>query len=219
MRHKETILFAFLIGAANVSLFVGGFSDGLIYLPEKVTQGQWWRLATHPFVHVSFYHLLLDGAAFLMLYAQLAEKRLAKRIGYLLGIHAAVVAAVTWSLPGVQAFGYCGLSGIAHGLMAVWCLERMGVFDGPQACSTDRMERLIAAGVFVGLLAKSIYEVAVGHVVFESTHFGDVGVPVVASHLAGVIGAVIVYAVFNYRLFILKKDRVSAFGKLTCQTS
>ena len=197
MRHKETILFAVLILAANVSLFSGVFHDGLIYLPEKVMQGQVWRLVTHPFVHVGFYHLLLDGAAFLMLYAQLAERSLARRVGYLLGIHAAVVAAVTASLPSVQAMGYCGLSGIAHGLMAVWCLERMGIFGGAQAYPTDRCERWIAVGIFIGLLAKSIYEVTAGHMFLESTHLGDVGVPVVASHLAGVVGAVAIYTLLN----------------------
>lgn len=194
MRHKETILLAVLIAAANVSLAAGVFPASLIYLPEKVMAGQWWRLATHPFVHVSAYHLLLDGAAFLMLYAQLAEKRLAKRIGYLLGIHAAVVAGVTWSLPTVEAVGYCGLSGLAHGLMAVWCLERMGG-------GADRVQRRLAMGVLAGLLVKCVYEVTAGQVLFESTHLGDVGVPVVASHLAGVLGAAAIYAILHVPLF------------------
>lgn len=186
MRRKEIIVLLIVITAANIPLFMGTFSDGLIYLPDRVADGQWWRLFTHPFVHVSLYHLLLDGAAFLLLYAQLAEESLFKRIGYLLGIHLAVVLAVTYALPHVQAVGYCGLSGVAHGLMAVWCLERMG------RRSLGR-ERLIAGVVFAGLLGKSIYEVMAGHAFFESTHFGDVGVPVVAAHLAGIIGAVAVY--------------------------
>ena len=59
------------------------------------------------------------------------------------------------------------------------------------------MERLIAIGILVGLFAKSIYEAAVGHVFFESTHLGYVGIPVVVSHLAGVIGAVVIYTLLN----------------------
>lgn len=197
MRHKEIILFAVLILATNVGLFVGDFPEALSYVPEKVMSGQWWRLATHPFVHVSLYQLMLDGAAFLMLYAQLAETRLGRRLGYLLGIHTAVTTAVTMSLPGVQAAGYCGLSGIAHGLMAVWCLERMGIFGGAEPHPAEKTERWMAVMIFFGLLVKSAYEVAVGHVFLESTHFGYVGVPVVASHLAGVIGAVMTYGVLN----------------------
>lgn len=205
MRHKETILFAVLIGAANAALLFGVFPESLVYYPDKVMQGQWWRLLSHPFVHVSGYHLLLDGAAFLMLYEQLLEKRLARRIGYLVGIHAAVVAAVTVSLPHLQAVGYCGLSGLAHGLMAVWCLERMGLFARSQENPADRHEQWIAVGVFVGLLAKSLYEVTVGHVFFESTHLGYVGVPVVASHLAGVVGATVIYGLFHIQFSRLRE--------------
>lgn len=190
MRVSEIIVLAVLILAANLWLASGVFPEGLIYEPGQVLQGQWWRLVTHPFVHVSGYHLLLDGAAFLLLYGQLAERRLAKRLGYLAGIQAAVLSAVTLSLPHVQAVGYCGLSGLAHGLMAVWCLERM---------RTDGTERLPALGLFVCLVGKSIYEVTAGQVIFASTHLGDVGVPVVAAHLGGVIGAVVMYTVLHLR--------------------
>jgi rhomboid family GlyGly-CTERM serine protease len=215
MRHKEMILLAGLIAAANVSLAAGVFPASLIYLPDKVLAGQWWRLVTHPFVHVSAYHLLLDGAAFLMLYAQLAETSLAKRIGYLVGIHAAVTAAVTWSLPGMQAVGYCGLSGLAHGLMAVWCLERMG------GGGADRVQRRLAMGVLAGLVVKCVYEVTAGQVLFASTHLGDVGVPVVASHLAGVAGAMLVFAGFKVQSFIggrLRIDITSLQKRKECQT-
>ncbi len=191
MKRKELIIFAVIIILANVSLLFGRVADGFIYLPEKVFAGQLWRLITHPFVHVSGYHLLLDGAAFLLLYAQIQEKSFARRILYLLGIHAAVVATVTLSLPAVTSAGYCGLSGLAHGLMALWCIERIA------SSGTDKLERRLAAVVGVGLLAKSLYEAAVGHVFFESIHFGSVGIPVVISHLAGVMGAVITYGILN----------------------
>ena len=195
MRYKEIILFTVVITLANLPLLGGGVFESLIYVPETVMQGQWWRVVTHAFVHVSFYNLVLDGVAFLLLYAQLAEASFAKRMGYLAGINAAVVGSVTWNLP-AGAFGYCGLSGIAHGLMAVWCLERM---SGLHGIRKDRAERWTAGGVFVGLVVKSIYEVSVGHVFLEAAHLGDIGVPVVASHLAGVIGAVMVYGFMNGR--------------------
>ena len=151
----------------NIPLLSGGFFDQLIYSPEKVLVGQWWRIVTHPFVHVSIYHLLLDGAAFLLLYAQLVEKSIVKRLGYLLAIHVAVALAVTTNLS-VQTVGYCGLSGLAHGLMAIWCLERIGSLK--ENGFGDKTERLIAAGVFIGLLIKCIFEVTVGHAFFETMH-------------------------------------------------
>ncbi len=199
MKRKEILIFGIILTLANTPLLFGGFTDQLIYLPQKVFAGQWWRLLTHPFVHVSFYHLLLDGAAFLLLYAQLAEKSTAKRLGYLLCIHVAVVLAVTMSLPSVQAAGYCGLSGLAHGLMALWCLERMGG-------QNDKTERKLAIGIFTGLLAKCIYEVAAGHVFFASMHLGSVGVPVVSSHLAGVVGAMVMYGLLNTSNLIKQKQ-------------
>ena len=200
MKRLDLIIFTVVLIIVNMPLLFGGFSDQLAYYPEKVISGQWWRLITHPFVHVSLYHLLLDGAAFLMLYAQLAEKRVFQRIAYLLGIHTAVLLGVTWGLPHVQAAGYCGLSGVAHGVMALWCMERMG---GQHA----KVEQRLGICIFVGLLAKCIYEVSTGHVFFESMHFGSVGVPVVVSHLAGVVGAVVTYALLNMsHLRITKKQ-------------
>ena len=60
MRRLEMILFAVLLGVLNISFLSGSFSESLIYLPEKVAQGQLYRLVSHPFVHISIYHLLLD---------------------------------------------------------------------------------------------------------------------------------------------------------------
>jgi len=206
MIHRfDTILFAVLLGALNAPLFVGSFSEGLIYLPEKVAQGQFYRLLTHPFVHISLYHLVLDGAAFLILYSQLQAKSVVKRMAYLLGIHAAVIVGVTASLGHINATGYCGISGVAHGLMAIWCMER--IFS-TKTTSEQKTEQWIAGAVLLGLIAKCIYEVTVGHVVFESMHLGDVGVPVVASHLWGVIGALAVFPICNSLFSIYKKKRI-----------
>ena len=194
MRRLEIILFAVLLVALNGPLFVGSFSTNLIYLPEKVALGQFYRLLTHPFVHISLYHLVLDGAAFLILYSQLQAKSVVRRMAYLLGIHAAVVVGVTASLGHINAIGYCGISGVAHGLMAIWCMERIfGNKNSPE----QKTEQRVAGVVLLGLVVKCIYEVTVGHVVFESMHLGDVGVPVVASHLWGVIGAAISFYLFK----------------------
>ncbi len=198
MRRLEIILFAVLLVALNAPLFVGSFSEGLIYLPEKVAQGQFYRLLTHPFVHISVYHLVLDGAAFLILYSQLQAKSVIRRMVYLLGIHAAVVVGVTASLGHINAIGYCGISGVAHGLMAIWCMERIFSI---KTTSEQKTEQWIAGVILLGLVAKCIYEVTVGHVIFESMHLGDVGVPVVASHLAGVVGAVGSFFLLNTQWF------------------
>ena len=33
---------------------------------QAVGGGQWWRLLTHPFVHVSAWHLLLDASIYIL---------------------------------------------------------------------------------------------------------------------------------------------------------
>jgi rhomboid family GlyGly-CTERM serine protease len=204
MKRKEMIIFTMLLALANLPLLFGGFFEQLVYFPENNIAGSWWSCMTHPFVHASLYHLLVDGAAFLLIYAQLQEKSVIRRLLYLIGIHVSVVFGVTLGLPAVEAAGYCGLSGIAHGLMALWCLERLDVALQKTAETT---ERWIAGALLAGVLAKSIYEVSVGHVFFESTHLGDVGVPVVASHLAGVLGAIVIYGIVNIQhTRLLKKN-------------
>jgi hypothetical protein len=107
------------------------------------------------------------------------------------------------SLGHINAIGYCGISGIAHGLMAIWCMERI---FGVKTNAEQKTEQRIAGVVLLGLIAKCIYEVIAGHVLFESMHLGDVGVPVVASHLWGVIGALAVFPVCNTVSFYLQKN-------------
>ena len=196
MRRIETIFFIILFALLNLPLLFGGFSDAFIYIPEQVASGQLYRLLTHPFVHISLYHLILDGAAFILLYTQLNAKSLIKRLAYLLGIHAAVTMGVTLAMPTIAANSYCGISGVAHGLMAVWCMERM---TAVKTTSEQKTEGRIAGIVLIGLIAKCVYETVAGHVFFESLHLGNVGIPVVASHLAGVIGAMVVYGIINMK--------------------
>src|SRR5204863_8756069 len=71
----ELIAFALILIIANAPLLGGSWRGQVVFFPGAVGSGEWWRVFTHPFVHVSWYHLLLDGAAFLMLYAELGGWR------------------------------------------------------------------------------------------------------------------------------------------------
>ena len=61
----------------------GGLNSAMLFLPDAVRAGEWWRVLTHPFVHVTWYHLLLDGAAFFLLYNELQTEPVLRRAGYL----------------------------------------------------------------------------------------------------------------------------------------
>src|SRR5262245_45811068 len=70
-RGAELLVFLAMIIGCNLHLFAGGFPEATVFLPERVAAGEWWRLVTHAFAHLSWYHLALDGAGFLILYRSL----------------------------------------------------------------------------------------------------------------------------------------------------
>src|SRR5712671_432519 len=63
-----------LLVVLNWPLLYGTCNQALVFLPAPVRNGEWWRVLAHPFVHVTWYHLLLDGSAFLLLYKDLRQQ-------------------------------------------------------------------------------------------------------------------------------------------------
>ncbi|MCK5173602.1 MAG: rhomboid family intramembrane serine protease, partial [Planctomycetes bacterium] len=123
MKRFEIYIYAAIILALNLPLATGRIFGSMIFLPDNVMGGQLWRIITHPFVHVSWYHLLLDGVAFFILYTQLSEQSRPRRTVYVASCGLTSMIAAWIALPASGALGYCGLSGIGHGLMAVCALE------------------------------------------------------------------------------------------------
>src|SRR5881396_3714973 len=83
MRFELSALAAIIV-LLNLPLLHSACAVDLIFLPDRVAAGEWWRVFTHWFVHVSWYHLLLDATAFLMLYQGLAGRSAFERLGYVL---------------------------------------------------------------------------------------------------------------------------------------
>ncbi len=185
--HKQwDLLFLMaLLVFANRTLLWGAVNHALIYHPVPVLAGEWWRLLSYPWVHLSWYHLLLDAGAFYLLYTGLTEKRGAIRL--------TIIAACSASsllfgvvLGAAQDIGLAGLSGIDHGLMAVISLEMI---------RTSR-RRNLGLACFALVLAKCVYEIATGEAVFASLHIGLCGIPVVATHAGGLFGGVLAFGTF-----------------------
>ncbi len=173
--HWDCALLAGILAIANLHLLFSVGYQQLVFLPEAVAQGQWWRLFTHPFVHLSLYHLLLDAGAFFLLYPGLAGNRQGVRLAYLLICGACSLAAVIAFSPSVQSLGFCGLSGIGHGLMAITNL----------ALIREKESRGLGA-ICLGLLFLKVgYECLSGQVLF---HLGLCGTPLAASHAGGLVG-------------------------------
>jgi len=96
----------------------------------------------------------------------------------LLGACAAGSAGAALLSPVFRQQGLCGLSGVAHGLMAVVCLDLV----------SSRDSRTVGIAGLAILVVKCVAEALTGSVVFSSLHAGNVGTPVVLCHAGGVLG-------------------------------
>jgi rhomboid family GlyGly-CTERM serine protease len=181
-RCWDILLFSAVLLAASVPLVLRGTPPlRFAYSPTAVAHGEWWRLFSHPFVHVSRYHLLLDGVAFVSLLVSLGDRRVSDRVLLVVASAAASLGAASL-LPGETArYGLCGLSGVGHGLMAgaaVLSLREEG----------DRRERRTAWWILGVVVGKSLIEAATGRLLFDLVHLGDLGRPNPLCHLGGVAG-------------------------------
>jgi hypothetical protein len=130
-------------------------------------------------VHLTWYHLLLDGTAFLSLYWSLLERRIFVRLAYVAAATAGSLVASWVASPAIFTNGLCGLSGIAHGLMAISAIEMLG---------GDDTEKKIGWITLIFVLAKGAFEAITGRMFFGFLDFGMLGSPVAVSHAGGIIG-------------------------------
>jgi rhomboid family GlyGly-CTERM serine protease len=181
---------ALLIAFFNLPLLTHGFSTQYLFHPDLVRAGEWWRVLTHPFVHVSWYHLALDSLAFFLAYTELQHRRFLERATVVMAAGAGSLLVALAASPLIATDGLCGLSGIAHGLTAVVSLEML-------RRSTDPVSRWTGLLCFVGVTGKCLFELVSGNVLFASWHFGWLGTPIAACHAGGVLGATAVWLIFR----------------------
>jgi len=173
-----------LLIVANLHLMTGNFNTSLVFMPKEAYDGEWWRYITHPFVHLSWYHLMLDASAFFILYSGLTGAMFIRLFYVLICGAFSLIFAIHFA-PQTETYGLCGLSGIAHGLMAISSLEMM----------REKETFKIGAVSLIALIAKSIYEVITGQVFFEFLYFGLCGTPIIACHTGGVVGGIVGYLI------------------------
>lgn len=181
----DIIAMTMLLIGTNLHLMTGNSDTALVFMPNDAFNGEWWRYITHPFVHLSWYHLMLDASAFFILYSGLAEQAVMIRLFYALISGAFSLSFAVWFAPETRIYGLCGLSGIAHGLMAISSLEMM----------KEKETFQVGLISLIALIAKSIYEGMTGKVFFEFLYFGLCGTPIIACHTGGVIGGIVGYLI------------------------
>jgi len=186
LQRPEILLFASLIIVFSGSVLFGSVWQSMIFQPAAVKGGEWWRVVTHPFVHVTWYHLLLDASAFFLLYHGLLESKVARRLAYVLAGGTGSLMLSWLAAPAISTNGLCGLSGIAHGLMAVSAVEMM------RGRAVRSPEWRIGAVTFALVVGKAAYEAISGKILFGFLYFGLVGDPVAISHAGGIVGGLLV---------------------------
>ena len=202
-RAKGIMGFVLILAICNMHLLLGTDPTSLIFDTARVADGQWWRIVTHPFVHVSWYHLLLDSAALVLLWQEL--RLVSNQQKFLAAVCCAGGSLIFTLLTSekVFQFGLCGFSGMAHGL--AFLLGLCWLAESRLRHGRARL-LLVMAGLFLSVtsLGKSLFEFFTGNVIFSQMHMGELGVPIVASHLGGVLGgltAVIVMLLRDKRPF------------------
>jgi len=186
-RRRELIFFITMLFILNLPMLLGHQRMRMVFQPAAVRAGEWWRLFTHPFVHVSWLHFLLDGTAFLALYHGLAESSLIRRLGFVAASALGSILISSSAAPAIAASGLCGLSGIAHGLMATSALELIA------GHSPGTAERRIGWSIFGIVFVKAAFEAITGRMFFQFLEFGLFGNPVAVSHAGGIIGALLAW--------------------------
>jgi len=173
-----------LLILVNLGLLFGNIpAVNLSFDPSAVANGEWWRIFSWPFVHVSRYHLLIDGAAFLLLYAGLEERQPFKRILLVLFAAAGSLLLPLAIAPQIQQLGLSGLSGIAHGLAAISAIEMI----------QNRSQQKVGYLLLLGLLLKVAWELGTGAAFLQGFHLGNIGHPIISTHVGGVIGGILGY--------------------------
>ena len=173
----EIATFILLLAIFNLPGLVDPSTSALF--PTALSGAELWRWFTYPWPHISFYHLLLDAAAFLCLYDMLRCRAPVRLLHLLSCIVFSGLFPVLFD-PRLGTIGLRGLSGVAHGLMIITSLESLS--------SNVKSERAFGLLILSGVIVKCLLEVATGNVLFANYHLGNVGVPVPACHFGGAIG-------------------------------
>jgi rhomboid family GlyGly-CTERM serine protease len=172
---------------AAAAFFSDRIADALIFDRVAIDAGQWWRLLSGNFVHLSAAHFAIDVLALLAV-GTLAEVRGERRLGpvYLVaGLATGLM--LYWQLPQFRYFG--GLSGIVSAAVTYLCLAG--------ACESGPRRALFAFAL--GLVALKI---AVELALDDSLLTAAMEQPFVSvpqSHLAGAAAALATYLVARTR--------------------
>jgi rhomboid family GlyGly-CTERM serine protease len=185
VRQKKIItqgqfLTLFIVSLAIVAYRFPRFSDFLVYDRQAILSGELWRLLTAPLVHFSASHIFWDVVVFGA--AGFAINASGFRSFWLVCSITAVLPSLIFllTLPELERYG--GLSGLATGAVAYFCL--CSVFN-------NRKNRMLWLLILLSMGTKVVVEAAIGTPIFVQA--GKVPFRLLPSvHFFGYLGALAV---------------------------
>lgn len=196
--HLLYTIIALLAAACNMHLLRGVAPSTFLFYTDNVLAGEWYRILTHPLVHASWYHLILDGLCMILLYRAARAATWQKMAAVLICVITSLLLSIAQS-PRIATTGYCGLSGIAHGFMFLVGWLWMFPIDRVQR-SGSGSERWLGLLFCLTSLGKSLWEVHTGQILFAANHAGYLGgIPIVHAHLGGVFGGLLTGVLIHAR--------------------
>ena len=167
-------------------------AEHLIYQRNEISNGELWRMLTGHFFHTNTYHLLLNLAALVLLWALHGHFYSIKN--YLgLFLFSAIICSIGLYFYSPQLIQYVGLSGALHG---VFCFGAL--FDIKTHDKTGYL-------LFLGLWVKIIHEQIYGASEDVSNLIGaNVAID---AHLWGAIGGLVFFVIYIVKHTAKKKNK------------
>ena len=164
---------------------IPGAAATLVFDRAAIGAGEWWRVVTGSWVHLSTAHLLYDALAVLIA-GWLLERDGAPLRSIVLAAASAVGVGVLIGMPEITR--YAGLSGIAYALVSYLALSGLG--------ERGTWRRLCVTTLLV-LAAKLSFELSTGRFLLVAQ--GDEIVAVPLAHAVGMAVAVIFFSIDRAR--------------------
>ena len=189
-QHLQVVLIVALLSVIIFmsEYFLGSaFTQTLVYQRNLITEGEVWRLLSGHLLHTNGYHLLLNLAALLMLWA-LHGRFYSIRNYATLFLWCSVTTSVGIYYLDPTLIQYVGLSGVLHGVFVFGALMDIN--------AKDKTGYLLFLGVWLKIAHEQFYGAST-----DVSSLIEASVAVNA-HLWGALGGLVFAVVYIYRLRI-----------------
>ncbi|MGL1958642.1 MAG: rhombosortase [Colwellia sp.] len=193
LQHIAIVLLIIIL-AIIAFIFDNTLSEYFVYQRHLISQGDLWRLFTGHIFHTNGYHLLLNLAALVMLWALHGRFYSIKNYSLLL-LTSALTCSVGLYYFNATLIQYVGLSGVLHGVFVWGAL--VDIYN------KDKTGYLLFLGVWLKIAHEQIYGASA-----DVSQLIEASVAVDA-HLWGAIGGLL----FSIIMFIIPKYRSTLANK------